>query len=82
VMQNSGDTFQDKDQLGREACKLIAIVRLRDQMVRWLAGGTFLPPTTVDGRATVGFKAGRRTWLSEGEDFLAAYHSLHKQLVG
>ncbi len=32
VIEDSGDTFQDKDRLSREACKLVAIVRLRDQM--------------------------------------------------
>jgi len=82
VVKDSGDTFQDKDQLGREACKLIAILKLRDQMKRWLRGGTFLPPTKVDNHPTVGFKLGCKAWLVEGEDFITAYHSLHKQVVG
>ena len=82
VVKESGYIVLDETGLGNEACRLAAIVRLRDQMVRWLAGGAFLPPTIVDNRATVGFKVGRRTWLSEGEDFLAAYHDLHKQVVG
>jgi hypothetical protein len=82
VVKDSGDTFQDKDGLGNEVCKLVAIVRLRDEMVRWLAGGTFLPPTTVDNRATVGFKVGPKTWLAEGDDYITAYHDLHKQVVG
>jgi hypothetical protein len=82
VIQDSGDTYQDKDQLGREACKLVAIVRLRDQMRRWLRGGKFLPPTRVGDHVAVGFKLGRKAWLAEGKDFLAAYHELHKQVVG
>ena len=82
VIQDSGDTLVDKDRLGNEARKLVAIVRLRDEMVLWLAGGAFLPPTIVDNLATVGFKVGRRTWLAEGKDFLAAYHELHRQVVG
>ena len=61
-----------------DSFKLVAIVRLRDEMIRWLAGGTFLPPTTVDNQATVGFWVGTRTWLAEGQDFLAAYHKLHE----
>ena len=82
AIEDSGDTFQDKERLGNQACKLLAIVRLRDQMTRWLPGGKFLLPTTVDSRATVGFRVGPRTWLAEGEDFLAAYHELHRQVVG
>lgn len=82
VIQDSGDTLQDKDQLGRETCKLVVIVRLRDQMRRWLNGGRFLPLTRVGDNATVGFKVGRKTWLAEGVDFLAAYHELHRQVVG
>ena len=82
VIQDSGDTFQDKANLGREACKLVAIVRLRDQMRRWLRGGRFLPPTWAGDQATVGFKLGRKAWLAEGNDFLAAYHELHRQVVG
>ena len=82
VVVDSGDAFQDKDQLGREACKLIAIVRMRDQMTRWLPGGKFLPPTIAETRATVGFKVGRKAWIAEGDDFITAYHKLHAQVVG
>ncbi len=82
VVEDSGDTFLDKDWLGREACKLVAIVQLRDQMTRWMRGGKFLRPTKVGEQATVGFKVGPRTWLAEGKDFLAAYHELHRQVVG
>ena len=82
VIQDSGDTFRDKDHLGREACKLVAVVSLRDEMVRWLRGGRFLLPTTVDHQTVVGFKVGPKSWLAEGDDFLAAYHELHKQVIG
>ena len=82
AIEDSGDTFLDKDRLSNQACKLLAIVRLRDQITRWLPGGKFLLPTTVDSRATVGFKLGRKAWLAEGEDFLAAYHKLYMKVVG
>jgi hypothetical protein len=36
----------------------------------------------VGDQATVGFRLGRKAWLAEGDDFLAAYHELHKQVVG
>ena len=82
MIQDSGDTFLDKDRLGSQACKLTAIVRLRDQMICWLRGGRFLPPNKVGDHATVGFRVGPRTWLAEGKDFLVAYHELHRQVVG
>lgn len=82
VVPNCGDTFVDKNRLGMETCKLVAIVKLRDEMIQCLAGGKFLLPTVADSRAIVGLKLGRRTWLAEGDDFLAAYHSLHEQVVG
>ncbi len=82
VMEDSGDTIVDKDRISTAACKLYAIVKLRDQMRRWMLGGKFLPPTKVGEQATVGFKVGPKTWLAEGKEFLAAYHELHRQVVG
>jgi hypothetical protein len=82
AMKNSGDTFQDKDRLGNEVCKLIAIVKLRDEMVRFLPGCRLLPPTSIDGNAIVGLQAKPKTWIAEAGDFLAAYHELHRQIVG
>ena len=68
--------------MSMEAVKLSVMVRIRRELVEAFPGGSFLPPTIVDNRATVGFKVGSKTWLAEAEDFLAAYHSLHKQVVG
>jgi hypothetical protein len=82
LVEESGDTFQDKDRLGKETCKLVAIVRLRDRMTRWLPGEKFLLPTTVDNHATVGFKLGRKTWLDERDDFITEYHNLHGRVIG
>jgi hypothetical protein len=82
LMKDSGDTFQDKNRLGIEACKLIVIAKLRDEMVRFLPGCRFLPPTSMDSRAIVGLRAKPLTWLGEGLDYLAAYHELHRQVVG
>jgi hypothetical protein len=81
-IKNSGDTFQDKDRLGNEVCKLTAIVRMRDEMIRFLPGARLLPPTHLDGKAIVGLQARPKTWIVEGNDFLAAYHELHSQTVG
>jgi hypothetical protein len=82
AMKNSGDTFQDKDRLANEVCKIIAIVRLREEMVRFLPSCMLLPPTTLDGNAIVGLQAKPMTWLAEGRGFLDAYHDLHRQVIG
>jgi hypothetical protein len=80
--KSSGDTFQDKDRLGNEVCKLTAMVKMRDEMIRFLPGAKFLPPTLFNGKAIVGLQAKPRTWIAEGEAFLEAYHALHAQIVG
>lgn len=82
VVKDSGDTFLDKDRLANETCKLLAIVGLRDEMIRCMAGGRFLPPTRVDGRALVGMIIGKETWLAEADHFITAYHNLHERVVG
>jgi len=82
LIENSGDTFQDKDRLSIEVCKLVAIAGLRDHMCRWLPEGKFLPPTMLAAKAIVGFQAGPKTFVAEGDSFVAAYHRLHKQVVG
>jgi hypothetical protein len=82
AIENSGDAFYDKDRLGNEVCKMIAIVRLRDELVRFLPGSSLLSPTSMDGKAIVGLQAKPRTWIAEGESFLAAYHELHRKVVG
>ncbi len=82
MIENSGDTFLDKDRLSIAACKLISIVGLLEEMIRCVPGGRFLPPITLDGKAIVGMIKGRETWMAEGVDFLAAYHELHDKVVG
>ena len=71
-MCHSGNTFQDKDCLSNESRKLIAIVKLRDQMRLYFGGGKFLPPTTIHDSATVGIMLGGQNWLAEGKDYLSA----------
>jgi hypothetical protein len=39
-------------------------------------------PTCMDGSAIVGLQVKPRTWIAEREDSLAAYHELHRQVVG
>jgi hypothetical protein len=82
LFRNSVNTFRDNDRLGNKACKLIAIVKLRDEMVRLSPGGKLLLPTSMDGKAIVGFQAKPLTWIAEGRDFLAAYHELRRRVVG
>jgi hypothetical protein len=67
---------------GYQVWKLIAIVRLRDKMIRFLPGARLLLPTRMDGTVIVGLQAKPMTWIAEGKDFLAAYYELHRQVVG
>jgi len=80
-IMDSSDIFLDKDRLGNQACKLVAIARLRDQMARFLPGCKLLPPTSIGGRAIAGLKVGPRSWLAEGDDYLAAYHRLYEKVT-
>ena len=82
LFRNSVNTFRDNDRLENKACKLIAIVKLRDEMVRLPPGGKLLLPTSMDGNAIVGLQAKPLTWIAEGRDFLAAYHELRRRVVG
>lgn len=81
AIKNSGDTLQDKDRLSNEICKLIAIVKLRDEMVRFLPGSKLLPPTRMDGKAIAGLQAKPKTWIAEGENFIDAYHELYSKVL-
>ena len=82
VINNCGNTFEDKDRLANETCKLIAVSRLRDRMVRFLPRCRFLKPTHMDGKAVVGMRAGPLTRIGEGVDYITAYYELHRQVLG
>ena len=82
VIQDSGNTFKDNDQLANEVCKLTAITRIRDRICRWLPGGTFLLPTKLDGQVIVGYRVGGKSWIAEGVEIVVAYHNLDEQIVG
>ena len=58
------------------------MVKLRDEMVRFLPGCKLLPPTNMAGKSIAGFRAKPKTWIAERESFLAVYHELHRQVVG
>lgn len=78
---SSGNTFEDKNWLGFQVCKMAAITRIRDRIRRGIPDGEFLAPTMLDQRAIVGFRAGRKTWIAEGNDFIKAYHHLDDQVM-
>ena len=82
AINSSGDTFNDKDRLSTEVCKIIVMVKLRDEMVCFLPECELLPPTSTDGKVIVGLQAAPRTWIIEGKGFLSAYHKLHRQVCG
>ena len=63
LMKISSDTFRDKDRLGNEVCKLPAVVKLREEMIRFLPGSNLLPPTRMDNKVIVGLQAKPRAWM-------------------
>jgi hypothetical protein len=78
---NTGNTFEDKDWLGIQVCKLIAMTKIRARICRGIVGGEFLEPTRLDQQAIVGFRGGRKTWIAEGKNFIEAYHRLNDQVM-
>lgn len=82
VIESSSDAKADEDRLGSKVCKLVAISRLRAELVRFLPGARLLSPTIMDGQAIVGLKVEPKTWLAEGENSLATYHQLHGKILG
>jgi hypothetical protein len=62
VMKNSGNTFKDKDWLSNAACKLIAMSRLRDRMVRFLPRSRLLPPTWMERQSPASAQGLQRGW--------------------
>jgi hypothetical protein len=71
VIKNSGDTLQDKDRLGNETYKLIAILKLRKWSAFW-PGCKLISRTSVDGKVIVGLRAKPMTLILEGENFISA----------
>jgi hypothetical protein len=47
------------------------MVKLRDEMIRFLPGARLLLPMRMDNTVIVGLQAKPRNWIGEGADFLA-----------
>ena len=76
---NKDDPSAVLERIGREACKLYAISRLRERISEMFPGLTFMPPTLTEQGVVVGVSNERQTVLAEGADFLAAYHVLRSK---
>ena len=81
VIAENGDRLAAVDEVSREACKLVTITRIRDELMHFLPGSILLPPTSMDGKGVVGMKAGPKAFLAEGGSFLEAYQQLRQQLL-
>jgi hypothetical protein len=82
VVPAEADRGKTQCNVDREACKLVAVSRIRSNLMDFLPGSHFLPPATFDGRAVVGMRVGERTFQAEGSSFLEAYYMLKRQTLG
>ena len=71
VVRSSGDSLKDKETLRKETSKLIAIVRLRDELLRLLPDAELLPPTSVGAAVLVGLKVWVEDLAGGGKGFVS-----------
>jgi hypothetical protein len=81
IITDTGDRYPVLERISIEAAKLVAVVRLRQEIASALPGTEFLMPTHTDGGVVVGLQVGCRTFLAEAANYLAAYHILKQMLM-
>lgn len=80
-MGKAGNRLAILDKIQNEAAKLIAIVRIRQDLSRLFPGCEFLLPTQTDPSYVVGIRFQGKVILAEEKSFWKAYHRLLKQAV-
>ena len=81
VVAEESDRLRTQSNVDREACKLVAVSRIRSNLMGYLPGSHFLPPTTFEGKAIVGMQVGDKTFHAEGSSFLEAYYKLKRKTL-
>jgi hypothetical protein len=81
LIHDTGDRYPVLDRIQNEAAKLIAIVRVRQDLEGMFRGCKFLLPTLTVKGALVGLRFLGRTVLAEARSHWEAYHKLVRKAV-
>jgi hypothetical protein len=81
LIKDTGDRYPVLDAIVREAAKLIAMVRVRDDICGIFGKCSFLLPTSTRDGALVGMRWRGRTVLAEARSHWMAYHRLVEEAV-
>jgi hypothetical protein len=81
VVKDTGDRYPVLDSIEREAAKLIAMGRIRNDLGAMFPGCEFLSPTKTDTESLVGLRFAGRTVLAEDRTHWEAYHELAREAV-
>jgi hypothetical protein len=81
LIKDTGDRYPVLDTIVREAAKLWAIVRVRDDLAAIFPGCKFLLPTKTDEGSLVGLRFAGRTVFAEHRNCWEAYHKLVEEAV-
>jgi len=76
AVRDTGDRYPVLDRVVHETAKLVAIVRVRDDIAGIFGKCSFLLPTSTGDGALVGMRWRGRTVLAEAKSHWEAYHQL------
>ena len=79
VVHDTGDSLAILDDISREAAKVNAIARHREELAAMYPGCRFLPHTVLDGGVVVGMQVDGRTFLA-APTFWQAYGKLRRRV--
>jgi hypothetical protein len=81
VIRDTGDRYPVLENIQREAAKICAMVRIRDNIAAIFPGCKFLLSTKTDEGSLVGIRFAGRTIFAEHRNCWEAYHKLLRQAV-
>ena len=81
LVRETGDHLSVIDKIQNETAKLIAIVRIRQDLATMCLGCEFLLPTKTDQGYLVGIRFRGKTVLAEEKSHWEAYHKLLRKAV-
>jgi hypothetical protein len=81
VLEDTLDRYPVLDSITRETAKLIAMVRIRQDLRGMFRDCSFLLPTSTDNGSVVGIRFRGKTVLAEAPSHWEAYHQLVRNAV-